>query len=103
MLFEKIDQLPHGPKWECELFTTEGDVIDPATGKKSCQTLELWKRNPVECIQELLGNPAFRDHIRYAPERLYEDHEGTKPIISEMWTADWWEEIQVRTIDLEVS
>ena len=46
--------------------------------------------------KDLLSNPAFNHCIEYAPKRLYEDAFAEKPIISEMWTADWWEEIQVR-------
>ena len=85
-----------GPKWECEVFVTEGDVINEATGRRKQETFELWKRNPVDCIQELISNPLFSDNIRYAPEPLFEDKEGTKPIINEMWTAEWWETVQVR-------
>ena len=29
------------------------------------EDLELWKRNPVKCIKDLIGNPAFRDLMSY--------------------------------------
>ena len=57
--------------------------------------MELWRRDPVECIKELLSNPAFNDCIEYEPKRLFEDPFGQKPIISEMWSAEWWETVQV--------
>lgn len=79
------------------MFAAEGDVVDETTGKRRVQTFELWKRDPVECIKELVGNPAFKEHLRYAPERMFEDHQGERPIIDEMWTAEWWEEVQVST------
>jgi hypothetical protein len=59
---------------------------EPLPDKK----LELWRRDPVECIRELLGNPALKNHIKYAPERLYEDAEGNTRVFDEMWTANWW-------------
>lgn len=77
------------------MFTTKGNVLDPKNGKRKVHTFELWKRDPVECIKELLSNPTFQEHLRYAPEPQYEDAEGTKPIINEMWTAEWWPKIQV--------
>lgn len=94
--FQKIDALPHGPAWECEIWKVTGDVVgddgDPCT-----ETLELWRRNPVDCIKDLLGNPLFRDCLEYAPHRLFEDHLGEKRVIGEMWTADWWDQLQVST------
>lgn len=93
--YSKVDELPVGPEWACETFATQGDRIDHATRKKRVETFELWKRNPVDCIKELIGNPVFQEHMKYAHEPQFEDVEGTKPIINEMWTAEWWEKIQV--------
>lgn len=59
------------------------------------EEVELWMRDPVECIRDLLANPAFAEHMRFEPERLFEDEEGKKPIFSEMWTGEWWAKIQV--------
>lgn len=94
--FQKIDLLPKGPGWVCEIWEATGDEVDDS-GNKKTEPLELWRRDPVECIKELMANPAFANHMRYEPERLYEDEEGTKRIWSEMWTGDWWEKIQVST------
>jgi hypothetical protein len=49
----------------------------------------------VECVKELLGNPALRDSMKYAPERHFKDEVGTNQIYDEMWTADWWWDMQV--------
>jgi hypothetical protein len=92
--YKKIDELLSGPEWTCEMIKVEGDIIGP-DGKNMVEHVELWRRNPVECIRELLGNPAFREIISYQPERVYEDAEGTNRIYDEMWTAEWWQEIQV--------
>ncbi|KAI6009336.1 hypothetical protein BKA83DRAFT_4467974 [Pisolithus microcarpus] len=43
---------------------------------------------------ELIGNPAFRDAMAYVPEHAYADSEGKNRIYNEMWTADWWWDMQ---------
>ncbi|OBZ67720.1 hypothetical protein A0H81_12089 [Grifola frondosa] len=91
--FQKIDTLPWGPGWVCEPIEVTGDLKDDK-GHTQVEEVELWKRDPVECIQELIGNPVFKDLIQYAPERLYSDSEGSERIYDEMWTADWWWDTQ---------
>lgn len=93
--YKRIDTLPHGPKWDCEPFEIIGDELDEKNQRRS-EIIYLWKRNPVECIKELIGNPAFRDNLRYAPEKVYEDNEGNNRVFDEMWTGDWWWNLQVR-------
>ncbi|KAJ7596914.1 Zn-finger domain-containing protein [Mycena floridula] len=88
-----IDELPIGADWNLDKVTTLGDIMD-GDGVRVQEELEFWWRDPVECIKELMGNPMFRDVMKYAPERLYEDKEGTVPVINEMWTAAWWWELQ---------
>jgi hypothetical protein len=46
-------------------------------------------------VKELIGNPAFKDFMSFVPERVYTDKEGKDRIYDEMWTADWWWEMQV--------
>lgn len=71
-----------------------GDVV-AEDGSTRREQLELWRRDPVECVMELIGNPAFRDAMAYVPERAYADSEGKNRIYDEMWTADWWWDVQV--------
>ena len=59
------------------------------------EKLELWRRNPVDCVKELMGNPAFKAVLRYAPERVYRDKERKICVYDEMWTGDWWWDTQV--------
>jgi Plavaka transposase len=92
--YKKIDTLPRVAKWLCEPFEIEGDQLDE-TGNKRKEILHLWKRDPIECIRELIGNPAFRKKMCFAPERVYEDLEGKNRIFDEMWTGDWWWNLQV--------
>ncbi|KAG2367230.1 hypothetical protein BDR07DRAFT_1479353 [Suillus spraguei] len=60
----------------------------------STTKLELWWCDPVECVQELIGNPAFKDVMAFAPEQAYEDTLGKNWIYDDMWTCDWWWEMQ---------
>ena len=92
---KKVDQLPTGPEWKCGIIKVSGDVLDEDRKTRSEQ-LELWYCDPIECIKELIGNPAFKDYISYVPERVYMDKEGKVRVFDEMWTGDWWWEIQVR-------
>ena len=59
------------------------------------EKLEIWYRDPVECIKELLGNPIFQDVLTYEPLRLRLDKEGRKEVVGEMSSAHWWWELQV--------
>lgn len=78
MFFKKIDSLPKGSEWMCEIFEIKGDHKDE-NGDAIIEEVELWKQNPVECVREPIGNPAFKDGMRYSPEKHYED---------ESWTAE---------------
>ncbi|KAH9950697.1 hypothetical protein B0H21DRAFT_776616 [Amylocystis lapponica] len=94
---KKIDSLPQGPGWSCEPWDVTGDLLDEE-GKPMVETLELWKRNPVKCVKELIGNPAFREAIKYVPEKLYA-HAGMRSedrIFDEMWTGNWWWDTQIK-------
>ena len=42
-----------------------------------------------------LGNPAFSDNMKYAPERHYADEEMLSRIYNGMYTGDWMWDTQV--------
>ncbi|KAJ7737951.1 Zn-finger domain-containing protein [Mycena metata] len=92
---KKVDQLPTGPDWTCKIVTAAGNRVNEDDELMS-EDLELWMRDPVECIKELLSNPVFREHMAYAPERVYGTKEGHEEsgIVDEMWTAEWWWKLQ---------
>ena len=94
MFYKHIDTLLRGPKWECKELQITGDERDDK-GKLKLEVVQLWKRDPVECIKELIGNPAFRNKLRYSPQRVYEDENGKTRVFDEMWTGDWWWNTQV--------
>ncbi|KAJ7688633.1 hypothetical protein B0H17DRAFT_1135597 [Mycena rosella] len=88
--FEKVNSLPGGAKWHCKHLGTKGDLPDlkkdPTGATMRHKHNELWWQDPVD----LLGC------MRYAPEKLYADQAATNKVINEMWTANWWWEIQKR-------
>ncbi|KAG2054902.1 hypothetical protein BDR06DRAFT_982187 [Suillus hirtellus] len=51
-------------------------------------------RNPIECIKDLIRNPLFKDQMVYTPARTYTDSAGLHQVIDDMWTADWWCDMQ---------
>ncbi|OBZ76392.1 hypothetical protein A0H81_03784 [Grifola frondosa] len=97
-LLNAVDGLPCGVDWQCRDVQLTGDIPDQ-DGKVLTENLELWFRDPVECIRELFNNPAFRDVLTYTPERCFVNAEGENRVINEMWTADWWNDLQ-ETLDL---
>ena len=86
---KKVDKLPIGPEWKCSLIEVTGDQLDD-DGNTMSEHLELWYRGPVECVKELIGNPAFDIFMSYVPEHVYEDEEGKVRVYDEMWTCNWW-------------
>jgi hypothetical protein len=45
-------------KWMCDIVRVTGNIIGD-NGQPISEELELWRRNPVDCIRELIENPAF--------------------------------------------
>ncbi|KAJ7056367.1 Zn-finger domain-containing protein [Mycena amicta] len=94
---KKIDQLPTGPEWKCKMVSIDGNRRDE-DGNLMKEELELWVRDPVDCIRQLMGNPAMKDDLVYAPEKVFgsKERDDESVIIDEMWTASWWWRLQQR-------
>ncbi|KAG1825196.1 hypothetical protein EV424DRAFT_1471780 [Suillus variegatus] len=86
---QRVDELPHGPGWSCKKVTVRGNCEDE-NGEMLQEEVELWCRDPVECVKELIGNPSFKEDMAYSPAKAYADRAGQDRVIDEMWTADWW-------------
>ena len=95
---QKINKLHTGAQWECKIIKTTGDLQDE-DGHLLTEDNELWIRDPVECIRELIGNPAFRDYVAYGCQQVFVDKEGTTRRYDEMWTGEWWWKTQVSHVD----
>ncbi|KAK7433564.1 hypothetical protein VKT23_020718 [Stygiomarasmius scandens] len=88
-----IDTLERGPTFKCTPIQVEGDLKD-ADGQPRTEILEIWHRNPVEVVQELMGNPAFHGHQCYSPICYFRDEAHKNREYSEMWTCNWWWDVQ---------
>ena len=71
-----IDQLPTGPDWICNVVTITGNIVDD-NGMCKEESVEVWRRDPVQCVKELMGNLAFKDYMSYIVECVYLDKGGT--------------------------
>ena len=99
---KKIDQLPTGPDWICDIVNLVGDRKGE-DGQMMGEELELWRRNPIQCVQELIGNPALKDDMSYEPAQVFTDRDRTNRLIDEAWTADWWWKTQVTILVVDVA
>ncbi|KAG0692373.1 hypothetical protein DFH29DRAFT_985800 [Suillus ampliporus] len=94
-LMKAINQLLRGTEWQLKRISVEGNKLTNEV-KYETEDLELWMRDPVECIHELMANPEFNHMVSYVPERVFSDAEGKTRWFDEMWTGDWWWEMQGR-------
>ena len=94
---KKIDELPtQATGWTCDIVTSPGNQLTDEGEPVPSERLELWRRDPVECLKELMGNPMFKNSLEYAPQKHFMDEEGTNRVYDEMWTGDWWWDTQVK-------
>jgi hypothetical protein len=77
-----LDPYQHLLEWNEGIYTHDG------------HNSSFFYRDIVRCVEYLLSQPAYREDIVYAPVREY-DETGER-LYSEMHTADWWWETQVR-------
>jgi hypothetical protein len=88
-----VNALPWGLDWSVDFVEVEGDLLDNK-GKPRVEVLELWRKNILDIIPELIGNLAFTDS-QYAPIQVCEDTKGQIRVYSEMCIRDLWWELQV--------
>ena len=82
-------------KWTCDIITSSGNQLNEDGEPVPSERLELWRRDPVECMKELMGNPIFEKSLEYAPQKHFTDEEANNRVFDEMWTGDWWWDTQV--------
>ncbi|KAG8969649.1 hypothetical protein FRC03_001521 [Tulasnella sp. 419] len=57
------------------------------------EELELWFRNPLDVIREIMSNAALAKDMTYKPVKVFNASRSEK-YYKEMWTAEWWWLIQ---------
>ncbi|KAI6011853.1 hypothetical protein BKA83DRAFT_4466641 [Pisolithus microcarpus] len=90
-----VNKLHMGPAWSCEMIDMCGDIVGE-DGTLKHEQLELWHHNPIKCVQDLMGNPTFQDAMSYVPQHAHMDANGENHIYDEMWTRNWWWDVQSR-------
>nr|GAT58752.1 predicted protein [Mycena chlorophos] len=66
-LRRRVELLPTGPKWSSKVISYPGFPTK--------KPIVLFYRNSLECIQFLLRNPLFKDHLDLVPTLLQQDNE----------------------------
>lgn len=83
----ELDQLPHGLAWHA--------VTLKVTDNGGLQVVVVYFCNIIEVLCNLISNVQFKAHMQYAPERHWTLCAQQKQVFGEMWTGDWWWEMQV--------
>ena len=91
-LRNRIKILPSGPIW----LTKEMPTDFPTLGK-----VQLYYRNPLQCLQSLLYNPLFSDSLEFAPYRIYQDNTKTVRVFTEWLSGDAAWEIQASYMSIK--
>ncbi|QRV85193.1 hypothetical protein RhiJN_13211 [Ceratobasidium sp. AG-Ba] len=97
-LNQLLDNLPlAGPKWDVKAVKITGDKLGP-DGKPITETVELWHRDILGVIRELVENDTYGKHLVFAPRTEWNDAEQTERKYDEMWTGDWWQKLQTSNL-----
>jgi len=83
---------------------------DQALGEWEVQTLEdmrwsdnhqrpikYWSRDIIKSMRWLMEQPAYAEHLIFAPQCCFNSDMPPKCLYTKMHTADWWWETQVRS------
>jgi len=59
--------------------------------------IKYWSRDIIKSMRWLMRQPAYAEHLNYAPQYCFNSNTRLKRLYAEMHTADWlWWETQVR-------
>jgi len=77
---------------EWELHTPEDMKWDDNHQRRN----KYWGRDIIKSMRRLMQQPAYTEHLLYAPQRCSNSNTPPKHLYTEMHTANWWSETQVR-------
>ncbi|KAJ1299410.1 hypothetical protein OPQ81_002640 [Rhizoctonia solani] len=94
LLNKMLDKLPSaGPCWKCIEKKIIG-TLKNSKGQFLTEDIEIWVRDIIEVVKELIGNSAYGKQLVFVPQKIFLDAEKQNQKIDEMWTANWWSRIQ---------
>lgn len=67
--------------------------LDMVWNEQHPDPIEFWHRDIIVCAKWLLRQPAYEEHLTYAPKKCF-DQSGRR-VYNEMHTGDWWWDKQV--------
>ena len=80
--------LPPGPSWKCKSWPTTHPTKSP---------VQLFYRDPIECIESLFKSPLAADNIEFTPYQVFKTAEKEVQIYSEWLSGKVAWTMQVRT------
>ncbi len=87
-LHQVIEKIPErAGRWQLSKLHFEDDI----TG----EVHYVRHRNPVEAVKCLWGDPELSKHLVYRPKKVFSGPEKNHRIYNELWTGDWWHNVQV--------
>ncbi|EUC60634.1 hypothetical protein RSOL_356350, partial [Rhizoctonia solani AG-3 Rhs1AP] len=90
-----LDKLPAaGPRWRRIQRMITGTMKDAKGAKFLTEEIEIWVRDIIEVIRELIGNASYGQKLVFVPQRVEINGDPSNRKIDEMWTADWWMRVQ---------
>jgi hypothetical protein len=58
--------------------------------------IKYWSRDIIKSMQWLMRQPAYAEHLIFAPQHCFNSDTPPKRLYTKMHTAYWWRETQVR-------
>jgi hypothetical protein len=58
--------------------------------------IKYWSRDIIKSMRWFMRQPTYAEHLVYAPQRCTNSDTPPKRLYTEMHTADWWWETQVK-------
>lgn len=92
-LRSRVEILPPTPQWGSLPLKTHPDF--PAKHQ-----LDLYYRNPLECIEALMQNPMVIDFIGYSPMRIYRSAARVLRVYNEWLSGSAAWDVQVKDLSL---
>jgi hypothetical protein len=76
---------------EWELYTIE----DMRWNDNHQRPIKFWSRDIIKSMRWLMWQPAYAEHLIYAPQGCFNTDTPPKRVYTDMHTAHWWWETQV--------
>lgn len=88
-LYDIIDDTPlGGTKWSKLSIKYSGNQLPPDRLPWMDQSFDVWFRDPLSCIHNMLANPDFKESFDYVPYREFQV-DNTERRYQDFMSGDW--------------